>query len=139
MSYLIDTNVISELVKSKTRQDAQVVKWFSSVQDRDLYLSVLTIGEIRKGIGSINDSSRKEKVRMWLDQDLTSWFANRILPIDQQVANKWGMLQAKSKRTLPTIDSLLAATALHFDLILVTRNVKDFDYADLEVINPFNV
>lgn len=76
---------------------------------------------------------------MWLDQDLTSWFTNRILPIDHQVANKWGMLQAKSKRTLPTIDSLLAATALHFDLILVTRNVKDFDYADLEVINPFNV
>ncbi|WP_341751269.1 MULTISPECIES: type II toxin-antitoxin system VapC family toxin [unclassified Candidatus Tisiphia] len=135
MSYLIDTNVISELIKVK--QNTRVVEWFNAVQNRDLYLSVLTIGEIRKGIGKITDIKRREKVCIWLDQDLTSWFAGRILPIDQQVANKWGVIQAQLGRTLPAVDSLIAATALHFDLILVTRNVKDFSYLGLEIINPF--
>ncbi|MCC8400023.1 MAG: type II toxin-antitoxin system VapC family toxin [Rickettsia endosymbiont of Platyusa sonomae] len=135
MSYLIDTNVISELIKVK--QNTRVVEWFNAVQNRDLYLSVLTIGEIRKGIGKITDIKRREKVCIWLDQELTSWFADRILPIDQQVANKWGVIQAQSGRTLPAVDSLIAATALHFDLILVTRNVKDFSYLGLEIINPF--
>jgi predicted nucleic acid-binding protein len=136
MGYLIDTNVVSELIKTKPH--IQVVKWFNSVQDLDLHLSVLTIGEIRKGISMIPDQAKKEKVRMWLDQELILWFADRILPIDQQVANKWGTLQAQLGRTLPAIDSLIAATALHFDLILVTRNIKDFNYQTLEVINPFN-
>lgn len=111
MSYLIDTNVISELIKVK--QNTWVVEWFNAVQNRDLYLSVLTIGEIRKGIGKIKDIKRREKVCTWLDQELTSWFAGRILPIDQQVANKWGVIQAQSGRTLPAVDSLIAATALH--------------------------
>lgn len=136
MSYLIDTNVISELVKGK--QNAKVVKWFESVSDQDLYLSALTIGEIRKGIEKIQNSEKKEKIRMWLDQELPSWFDNRILAIDKQVANKWGLIQSNSSKTLPAIDSLIAATALHFDLILVTRNVKDFDYPGLEIINPFH-
>lgn len=137
MSYLIDTNVICELTKVK--QNERVVEWFKCVQDRDLYLSVLTIGEIRKGIGKTVEVKKKEKIRMWLEQDLTTWFADRVLPIDQQVANKWGMLQTLSSKTLPAIDSLIAATALHFDLLLVTRNIKDFNYAGLEVINPFDL
>lgn len=136
MSYLIDTNVISELVKGK--QNAKVVKWFESVSDQDLYLSALTIGEIRKGIEKIQDSKKKEKIRMWLDQELPSWFDNRILAIDKHVANKWGLIQSNASKTLPAIDSLIAATALHFDLILVTRNVKDFDYPGLEIVNPFH-
>lgn len=136
MSYLIDTNVISELVKGK--QNAKVVKWFESVSDQDLYLSALTIGEIRKGIEKIQNSEKKEKIRMWLDQELPSWFDNRILAIDKHVANKWGLIQSNASKTLPAIDSLIAATALHFDLILVTRNVKDFDYPGLEIINPFH-
>ncbi|MFU7503357.1 type II toxin-antitoxin system VapC family toxin [Candidatus Tisiphia endosymbiont of Melanophora roralis] len=135
MSYLIDTNVISELIKVK--QNTRVVEWFNAVQNRDLYLSVLTIGEIRKGIDKITDIKRRENICIWLDQELTSWFAGRILPIDQQVANKWGVIQAQSGRTLPAVDSLIAATALHFDLILVTRNIKDFSYLGLEIINPF--
>lgn len=137
MSYLIDTNVISELIKVK--QDTQVVQWFNSVTNLDLYLSVLTIGEIRKGIEKIADIRKKEKIRMWLDQELTSWFAGRILPIDQQIANKWGLIQSQSNKVLPAIDSLIAATALHLDLVLVTRNVKDFNYPGLEVINPFEL
>lgn len=99
--------------------------------------SVLTIGEIRKGLGQINNDQYREKVRLWLDQDLIAWFENRILPIAQYVANKWALLQAQTNRALPAIDSLIAATALHFDLIIVTRNVKDYDINMLEVINPF--
>ena len=135
MGYLIDTNVISEFIKTKQNQKA--VKWFNSIQWYDLHLSVLTIGEIKKGIYKVTDNAKRKKLSIWLDQDLMIWFANRILPVNQQVANKWGTLQAQTNRTLPAIDSLIAATALHFDLILVTRNVNDFNYTGLEVINPF--
>lgn len=137
MGYLIDTNVICEIIKAK--QDTKVVEWFNSVSDIDLYLSVLTIGEIRKGLDKITDLNRKEKIRRWLDQDLVSWFTGRILPIDSAVANKWGILQSQAKTTLPAIDSLIAATAMYFDLVLVTRNVKDFFYPTLEVVNPFDL
>ncbi|HJD55139.1 MAG TPA: type II toxin-antitoxin system VapC family toxin [Rickettsia endosymbiont of Pyrocoelia pectoralis] len=137
MNYLIDTNVICELVK--TKQSTHVLKWFNSIESQKLYLSVLTIGEIRKGLEKITDIRRKDKIRIWLDQELESWFKGRILPIDQQVANKWGLLQAMQNKTLPAIDSLIAATALHFDLILVTRNIKDFNHCNLEVIDPFSL
>lgn len=101
------------------------------------YLSVLTSGEIRKGIANLKDDNYKEKIRLWLDQELTEWFKDRILPIDQHVANKWGILQAQSTRTFSAINSLIAATALHFDLIIITRNTKDFNISTLEVLNPF--
>lgn len=137
MKYLIDTNIISELVKPK--QNIKVIDWFNSIQDQNLFLSVLTIGELRKGISRINDVERNKKIRAWLDEELTIWFTDRILPIDLQVANKWGLVQSESSKTLPAIDSLIMATALHFDLILVTRNVKDFGYPALEIINPFEL
>ncbi len=137
MGYLIDTNVISELVKLK--QNTNVISWFKKVNDQDLYLSVLTIGEIRKGVASIQDIKKKEKFRMWLDQELREWFKGRILPVDIDVANKWGIIQSKSPKSYPAIDGLIAATALHFDLILVTRNVKDFNYQELEIIDPFEI
>lgn len=135
MSYLIDTNVIFELIKSKP--DKKVISWFDTVPDRDLYLSVLTIGEIRKGLAKVNNDTKREKIRALLDHELMAWFGERILPIDQHVANKWGLLQARINKTLPAIDSLIAATALHSDLIIVTRNTKDFDIISLETINPF--
>lgn len=136
MNYLIDTNVVSELVKQKP--DVNVVNWFSAVPDDSLHLSVLTLGEIRKGIVKIEDIAKKEKLRMWLEHDLISWFDQRILDIDAGVADRWGRLLAHHKKTLPAIDSLIAATALHFDLCLVTRNIADFDFiADLETINPW--
>ena len=134
MRYLVDTNTISELVKAKP--DKQVIKWFNAVSDRDLCISVLTLGEIRKGLIKIDNESKREKIRFWLEHELSTWFGDRILPIDQEVAHKWGMLQAQN-RTLPAIDSLIAATALHYDLIIVTRNTKDFNELALEVINPF--
>ncbi len=135
MSYLLDTNVISDLVKPKP--DKNVLKWFSLVPDDALYLSVLTLGEIRKGVERISNSSRREKLRLWLEHDLRDWFGPRILPVGPDVADRWGRLLADVGRPVPSIDSLLAATALHHELRLVSRNVKDFDYAGVDVINPW--
>ena len=137
MSYLLDTNVLSELVRPEP--NASVLSWFSSVPDESLYISALTIGEIRKGVEGVPDARRKEKLRVWLEHELPEWFGKRVLSIDGNVAERWGKLQAQAKRPVPAIDSLLAATALHHELRMVTRNEKDFDYQGLEVINPWDI
>ena len=137
MSYLIDTNVLSEL-RRKT-PDANVVKWVNSRPATSLYLSVLTLGELRKGIDSLADIKRKLKLVDWLETELPLFFAGRILAIDQSVADRWGRLLAVAGRPLPAIDSLLGATAAHHGLTMVTRNSKDFDNLGLEVLNPWNV
>jgi predicted nucleic acid-binding protein len=135
MSYLLDTNVISELVRPKPAK--AVLAWFDNIPSEALHISVLTLGEIRKGVEQMPDSARREKLRLWLEHDLAGWFETRVLPIDNQVADRWGRLIAQMARPVPSIDSLLAATALHHELRLVTRNQKDFDYPGLEVINPW--
>lgn len=135
MSYLIDTNVLSELVRP--RPDPVVVEWFDAVPDDSLYISVLTIGEIRKGVELVADAGRKEKLRVWLEHTLPDWFEDRVLTVDEAVAEQWGRMLAEVNRPVPAIDSLLAATALHHDLRLVTRNVQDFSFPGLEVINPW--
>ena len=136
MSYLIDTNVLSEL-RRKT-PDANVVKWINSRPATSLYLSVLTLGELRKGIDSLADAKRRLKLVDWLETELPLFFAGRILSIDQGVADHWGRLLAVAGRPLPAIDSLLGATAAHHGLTMVTRNSKDFDNLGLEVFNPWN-
>lgn len=133
MNYLLDTNVISELKRPKPNE--QVLEWFASVPKESLYLSVLTLGEIRKGIEKLADNPKKQALSNWLEIDIPLWFDTRLLVIDSGVADCWGRLQAINNRPLPAIDSLLAATALHHDLCLVTRNVKDFDYPDLTIAN----
>ena|SRR3990167_4325027 len=135
MSYLLDTNVLSELVKSKPHPN--VLKWFEWVPNESLYLSVLTFGEIRKGVEGIKDNKHKEKLRLWLEIELPAWFNDRILPIDRFIADRWGRLQYEMKRPIPAIDSLLAATALHYDFSLVTRNERDYHYPALQTINPW--
>ena len=135
MSYLIDTNVLSELVRPKPNK--KVLTWFSEIPRDALYLSVLTLGEIRKGVEKISDQKRKEKIRVWLEIELPGWFKDRMLPVDQFVADRWGRLQSDMKQPLPAIDSLIAATALCHDLRLVTRNIKDFHYPSLQVISPW--
>ena len=135
MKYLLDTNVISEL--KRPQPNPQVLNWFETVNHEFLYLSVLTLGEIRKGIEKLPESQRKNKLRYWLDKELPNWFGKRLLPINIEIALAWGGLQAQMNRPLPAIDSLLAATALHHDLCLVTRNTKDFIYPNLIVINPW--
>jgi toxin FitB len=135
MSYLLDTNVLSEVVRPRPNQN--VLQWFESVPSEVLHISVLSLGEIRKGIEGVKDEDRKEKLRLWLETELPDWFEDRILNIDQPVAERWGRLQYEVKRPMPAIDSLIAATALHHDLRLVTRNEQDFQYPFLQVVNPW--
>jgi predicted nucleic acid-binding protein len=106
------------------------------VVDEALHVSVLTLGELRRGVEKLPAGKRKKKLRYWLE--LPAWFGTRLLPIDAAVADTWGRLQAGAGRTLPVVDSLLAATALHHHLRLVTRNTMDFDGAGLETINPWS-
>lgn len=135
MSYLLDTNIVSETVRRNPNK--AVISWLDQVPAEALFVSVLTLGEIRKGIEALSDRRRREKLRLWLEHDLPAWFEGRMLPVDLAVADRWGRLLAEVGRPVPTIDSLLAATALHHELRLVTRNAGDFDYSGLEVINPF--
>lgn len=135
MSYLLDTNVLSEMVRKEPNE--RVLQWFEKTPDQLLYVSVLTLGEIRKGVEVITDTTRRERVRIWLEKDLPTWFGERILPIDIDVADEWGRLCAHMGRPLPAIDSLLAATALRHKLRLVTRNTKDFNYPSLMLISPW--
>lgn len=135
MSYLLDTNVISELVRPKPHP--QVVAWVAKIPEETFHLSVLTLGEIRKGIEGAQ-SKRKEELRLWLEVELPQRFGSRILDINRQVADRWGRLQSEMKRPLPAIDSLIAATALCYDLRLVTRNKQDFLYPTLQIICPWD-
>jgi predicted nucleic acid-binding protein len=135
MSYLLDTNVVSEIARPRPNQ--QVLRWIEDVPDGALHLSVLTVGEIRKGVERLSDSRRRERLRLWLEQELPAWFEDRLLPISAGVADRWGRLLAEVDRSVPAIDSLLAATALYHGLRFVTRNDRDFQFPDLEVINPW--
>ena len=139
MSYLIDTCALSELRRKKP--DANVVAWFEARSQQGLYLSVLTLGEIRKGVEALPDAQankrREDKILNWLEHELPLWFEDRILPIDTGVADEWGRLLARAGRSLPAIDSLIAATAVHNRLTIVTRNVSDFNYAGVDVFNPW--
>ena len=135
MSYLLDTNILSETIRK--RPNRSVITWLDKVPGEALFISVLTLGEIRKGIEALNDKRRRETLRLWLEHDLPEWFEGRVLSVDREVADRWGRLLAAAGRPIPTIDSLLAATALHHALRLVTRNARDFNYNGLEVINPF--
>ncbi|RQW77451.1 MAG: type II toxin-antitoxin system VapC family toxin [Geobacter sp.] len=135
MSYLLDTNIVSETVRRNPNK--AVIAWLDQLPWEALYVSVLTRGEIRKGIEALADRKRREKLRLWLEHELPAWFEGRVLSVDLAVADRWGRLLGEMGRPVPTIDSLLAATALHHELRLVTRNSADFDYPGLEVINPF--
>jgi len=135
LSYLIDTNVLSELRRKEA--DAQVVAWMQARPRQSLYLSVLSLGEIRKGIEGVADAAFRQTLTDWLEVELPNYFVGRLLYIDAQVADRWGRVQAGAGRTLPVIDGLLTATALQHDLTLVTRNTKDFEGLGVRIINPW--
>ncbi|MDB5847950.1 MAG: VapC toxin family domain ribonuclease [Rhodoferax sp.] len=135
MSYLLDTNVLSEL--RRKRPDQSVVDWFAKRPPVTLYLSVLTLGEIRKGIEGVAEQARRQALTDWLETELPLFFTGRVLNVNAAVADRWGRLAAAAGRPLPAIDSLLAATALAHDLVLVTRNTKDFMGLPVQLFNPW--
>ena len=136
--FLLDTNIISELIKPKP--EANVTEWVENTDESLLYLSVLTLGEIRRGIAAPPQSRRRATLEAWLDKDLRARFERRILVIDQEVADRWGLLTAAARNSgivLPVIDGLLAATALEHNLTLVTRDTGQIPSMGVAVFNPW--
>ncbi len=136
--YLLDTNCISELVRAKP--EPAVVAWIEATDESLLYLSVLTFGEIRKGLTGLPQGKRRTHLETWLEIELRARFAGRILPIDFPVADRWGVLAATAKKegkALSTIDGLLAATALEHNLTVVSRNATDFEPTQVRILNPW--
>ncbi len=136
MTYLLDTNVISELRKGD-RCDANVLAWYTGVEDVGMFLSVLVLGEMRRGIERIRkrDPRQTAVLERWLEE-VALRFAGRILPVDDRIAGAWG--RTYYVRNVPVVDALLAATAKVHDLTLVTRNVSDVEGLGAKVLNPFS-
>jgi predicted nucleic acid-binding protein len=138
--YLVDTNVPSELTREIP--DARVAAFLERAGKESVFLSVMTVGEICKGIDLLPASQKRSALQDWLDIDVRSWFAGRILPVTESIAERWGRLSAAAKRkgiTVAVVDGVLAATALEHDLTLVIRNVRDFADLGVVVLNPWDV
>jgi len=138
MRYLLDTCVVSELVARDPNQ--QVIDWIDGVDPEAIYLSVITIGEIRKGIEKLADSKRKSMLQQWLEDELLVRFSGRILPIDSGVMLTWGQMIGRlelSGKKIAAMDSLIAAIVSHRNLILVTRNEGDFQHSGVQIVNPW--
>jgi toxin FitB len=138
MSYLLDTNVISETVRP--RPEPRVISWFEMISRDDLHVSVVSLGEVRRGIELLAQGPQRDRLQYWLETRLPEWLGDRVLPVTAAVADRWGRLRAQSPKTVPIVDSLIAATALHHDLRLVTRNGRDFaHFPGLVVVNPWEM
>jgi toxin FitB len=140
MKYLLDTCIVSELIAKQPNQT--VLTWLNAQNESDVFISVITIGEITKGIRKLPDSRRKSTLENWLQQDLRLRFSGRILSVDLDTMLLWGDLIAKLElqgRSLPLMDSLIATIALQHSLILVTRNEKDFSGTGTTILNPFKL
>jgi len=140
VNYLLDTNVISELIAREPNQ--KVVDWIDSLDPETVYLSVITIGELRKGIEKLVPSRRKDQLTVWLENDLLLRFADKIVAITKDVMLVWGDLTGRLERDgkpIAAIDSLLAATALQGEYTLVTRNEEDFQHTGVSILNPWKL
>jgi toxin FitB len=138
VNYILDTNVISELVA--VRPNPKVVDWIQSVESNQVFLSVIAIGELKKGIEKLPDSDRKVMLDRWLHEDLLVRFEDQILIIDQETMLIWGRLVAQLEmigRPISSIDSLIAATALQWQFTLVTRNTAHFELTGIALLNPW--
>ena len=136
--YLLDTNVVSELVRPNP--DSNVIAWVRAGDETCFYLSVLSFGEIRRGIERLPQGPRRERLRLWLEIDLTDRFKGRILEIDRRIAEIWGMIMARGAAAsvrLPTIDTLIAATAERHGMVLATRNLRDFAFVEIAAVSPW--
>jgi toxin FitB len=137
MKFLLDTNVISELIKSSP--DPNVLAWFSQVPEEHTFISVLTLGELSSGIDKLPDGMKKNDLILWFDK-LSNSFSRQTFPIDSETALQWGRLSAargKQSRPLPVIDGLIAASAYRQAAVLVTRNTRDFESLPIQIINPW--
>ena len=136
--FLVDTNVLSELTRLKS--DPQVEEWLNNADDEQLFLSVISLGEILKGITILPESRRRQQLQQWVEETLRPWFDGRILPITADIAGRWGILGGECQlrgRALTMADGLIAATALEHDLTVVTRNVRDFAHLGVGILNPW--
>ena len=136
--FLLDTNVVSELIRPKP--DDNVVRWVEETDEAILFLSVLTLGEIRQGVERLRAGRRRGRLESWLQVDLLSRFQGRILGIDEAITDRWGRVAASAAakgKPVPVIDGLLAATALHHNLTLVTRNTSDVAGTGVPTLNPW--
>ncbi len=138
MKYLLDTCVLSELIKKAP--SLKVTKWVSKIDENNLFLSVLTIGEIHKGIEKLPESKKKDKLHQWVNYDLKERFRNRIIDFDLKTATVWGQIQAHSElsgKAMPAIDGQIVATGISYDLTVVTRNTKDMEISGAILHNPW--
>lgn len=140
MNYILDTNVVSELVAEQP--DANVIRWVDHISSEQVFLSVITVGELEKGIEKLPASRRKAALAAWLESDLLVRFQDRLLPLTVATMRVWGQLTARREmegKPMPAIDSLLAATAAERGFTLVTRNVEDFRGAGIGLLNPWEI
>jgi toxin FitB len=138
MNYLLDTCVISEFTRHHPNE--KVVQWVASLEEEKLFLSAITVGEIQRGVERLPESHRKTQLRVWMNSDLVERFGARILPLDAQTLLIWGSLTARmegSGQTPSIMDSLIVATALQNNLMIVTRNISDFLPCGVQVLNPW--
>lgn len=138
MKYLLDTCVISELIKPNPNRN--VISWMQSIDETSLYLSVLTLGEIEKGIEKAANLKRKRKLQLWVEEDLKKRFSGRIIPIDSNVAVKWGSIQGAAEllgKPMPAIDGLIAVSGFVHNCVVVTRNISDMQQSTAELFNPW--
>jgi len=136
--FLLDTNVPSELTRNQPEK--RVVQWLEAASDEQLFVSVVTLGELRKGFAILPAGKRRVFLKAWMQEELWPWFAGRILPITQSIADRWGRLDADCQlrgTPLNTADGMIAATALEHDLTVVTRNVKDFTHLSVAIFSPW--
>jgi predicted nucleic acid-binding protein len=136
--YLVDTNIPSELTRQQP--DARVADFIRKAGKENLFISVMTIGEICKGIDLLPVSQKRTTLEHWLTIDVRAWFASRILPVTEAIAERWGHLAAAARKqgvTLAVVDGVLAATAIENDLTLVTRNTKDYSALGVSLLNPW--
>jgi len=134
--YLLDTCVISELVKPKP--NTNVVEWVEKCDEDSVFISVLTLGEIQKGISKLADEHKRNGIQRWLDTELRERFSDRILPISEDIALTWGMTEGEAEAKgspIPAIDGLIGATAIAHNLTVVTRNVNDIAATGARVLN----
>lgn len=139
MKYLLDTCVISELVSKQP--NARVLEWIDTIDADGVYISVITVGEIIKGIEKLPNSKRRQELSDWLENELLIRFQDNLIELDVNILIRWGKLNARleiSGKRAPAIDSLIAATALEHELILVTRNETDFAGTGVEILNPWD-